>query len=277
MTSSEKYWEDREKELYKLYEKESNTVVKDLKKAYLKSFTDIKTEIKAYKYDHGSYEETAANNLLAKIEAILKSLFELEENTLSTNIMTFYETNKARVGKFLQDAGITDLVVETVDAFGNVVKETRNMLTYAVHNVQAVENVLKEKFLGHNFSSRIWNNKAKLSFTLKSSLTEGLIRGESYAKIANRINKQMGTSFYNCERLARTELKRAVDKSKLDKYAEAGITQYKLRTAHDNRVCEKCKPLDGKIFNISDAKPGVNYLLHPNCREVIIPVVDLTV
>ena len=275
MSNSAEYWKRRNDELHKIYEKESMNVVKELKKAYTKSFNDIKTEVKSYKFDHNSYEEVSANNLLARIEAILNALFELEETTLTTNLMDFYSSTKARVGHFLRQANIVNIVTQSINSAGYLLDKTIEMISYNVPNIKAVELVIKEKFLGHNYSDRIWNNKAKLSFTLKSSLTEGLIRGEGVKKIANRINKQMGTSYYNCERLARTEMSRVMEKAQLDSYAENGIEEFQIITAHDNRVCDKCKAMNGKIFKIADAKPGVNYCLHPNERCDLLPVTNL--
>ena len=35
----------------------------------------------------------------------------------------------------------------------------------------------------------------------------------------------------------------------------------------NERTCEICGELDGKVFFVKDAKPGANYPpLHPNCR-----------
>lgn len=272
MSNSAEYWKQRNDELHKIYEKESLLVVNELKKAYLKSFNEITTEVKAYKFDNKSYNELATENLLAKIEAILNALFELEESTLTENLMNFYVTTKARVVNFVKESDIKNIVTETISEAGRMVTKTIDMLMYNVPNLKAVELVIKEKFLGHNYSDRIWNNKAKLSVTLKDSLTEGLIRGEGIKKISNRVNKQMGTSFYNCERLVRTEMDRVMSKAELDGYAEMGIEEFEILTARDNRVCDKCKAMDGKIFKIADAKPGINYTLHPNGRCDLLPV-----
>lgn len=255
--NNEEYWRKRDEEILDLMDEDLIPIIKSLKKAYQQAFADIKNEIKIYKFDNKKkYIESQANDMLKRIDAILKALSELEQTIDTDSLKTAYVTNKARIGEFLNQAGISP-----------------KNLTWNVPNVQAVENVIKEKFFAHNFSDRIWNNKERLSFTLQNTITEGLIKGESYSKMANKLNQQMGTGFYNCERLIRTETKRCVDKAKLDQYAECGIEEYKLITAHDGRVCEKCKAVDGKIFRIKDAKAGVNYTIHPNDRCCIIPII----
>ena len=47
-------------------------------------------------------------------------------------------------------------------------------------------------------------------------------------------------------------------------YQDKGCTRYRLRTNGD--TCKDCSSLDGKIFVISDAESGKNFIpLHPNC------------
>ena len=50
-------------------------------------------------------------------------------------------------------------------------------------------------------------------------------------------------------------------------YKTAGIEKYQILTAIDDRTCEECKKLDGKIFKVSEAKSGINVPpFHPGCR-----------
>lgn len=42
-------------------------------------------------------------------------------------------------------------------------------------------------------------------------------------------------------------------------YGEAGIDQYAYLATLDLRTCPKCGVLDGKVFKVSEAQPGVNY------------------
>lgn len=58
----------------------------------------------------------------------------------------------------------------------------------------------------------------------------------------------------------------------LMEFADAEITRYTISTCGDNRVCEKCKKMDGKSFSVAKAVVGKN--LPPfcdNCRCVILP------
>ena len=54
----------------------------------------------------------------------------------------------------------------------------------------------------------------------------------------------------------------------LQAYKDAGVKKVKWITERDNRVCEKCEPLDGKVFDI-DKVPQIPQ--HYRCRCVLIP------
>lgn len=50
-------------------------------------------------------------------------------------------------------------------------------------------------------------------------------------------------------------------------YKASGIKMYQLLVAMDDKTCEKCKKLNGKIFKVSGAKVGINVPpFHTGCR-----------
>lgn len=49
----------------------------------------------------------------------------------------------------------------------------------------------------------------------------------------------------------------------------AGVQYVKWVTAADEKVCDKCRPLDGKVFRIDEAPPKQHY----NCRCLKIPYI----
>lgn len=59
-----------------------------------------------------------------------------------------------------------------------------------------------------------------------------------------------------------------VDRAQVQAFRDAGITRVMWHTENDDRVCNDCAPLDGKVFDIDDVprKP------HPNCRCWLTPV-----
>ncbi len=53
----------------------------------------------------------------------------------------------------------------------------------------------------------------------------------------------------------------------LEAYKEAGIEHYQFVASFDERTCDFCGGLDGKIIPVSEARAGDNYPpMHANCR-----------
>ena len=50
-------------------------------------------------------------------------------------------------------------------------------------------------------------------------------------------------------------------------YKSAGIDRYKILVARNDKTCDECRKMDGKIFYVSEAKQGINFPpFHQGCR-----------
>ena len=65
-----------------------------------------------------------------------------------------------------------------------------------------------------------------------------------------------------------------LNREALERYRKAGVRQYKWLSANDERTCNECKKLHGKIFDVNDENAPLPPL-HFGCRCTIIPVIDL--
>lgn len=76
--------------------------------------------------------------------------------------------------------------------------------------------------------------------------------------------------------LAHTEMMRAYHQSTIQEYrnwAEEGvIAQAEWNTARDNRVCDLCNALEGKIFSLDEIEGMIP--LHPECRCTTLPYIE---
>lgn len=140
-------------------------------------------------------------------------------------------------------------------------------------NSSLIRKTLDYPWSGAMFSDRLWNDKEILGRNLRVGLTQSMILGESIPKITERINKNINTSKYNAERVARTETKRVTYCAHNDAYTDMGVEELEYRCANggDSRTCSYCHSDNGKRF-----KRGEEPTLprHPNCRCVYIPVVS---
>ena len=127
-----------------------------------------------------------------------------------------------------------------------------------------------------DFGKRLQANREKLAGYLNNDIAKGIARGDSYDKLSKQICDRFdGVSRRSAYRLLYTEGTRMFNRANSEAFAEAGINQYRYCTAGDNRVCSDCKALEGNVYDISEARDGINYPpMHPWCRCHTEPAVD---
>lgn len=126
---------------------------------------------------------------------------------------------------------------------------------------------------GKHWSNRIWQNKAQLQVALEKGLIDCVSRGVSKDELVKTLMEQFNVGYRKADRIARTELSYVQNKAAMNKYEEAGLDEYEILSAHDERVCEKCKAMNGKRFKIKDMVVGENFPpFHANDRCAILGV-----
>lgn len=134
-----------------------------------------------------------------------------------------------------------------------------------------------------------------LDQTISRSLAEGIAEGRGPRQMArillNRIEKTGGdlTSTDSLGRtmralprartLARTETIRAHHAATINTYRSAGVEGVVVKaewsTAGDDRVCEECEGLEGRVYTLDQIEGMIPR--HPNCRCVALPAEVTTV
>jgi SPP1 gp7 family putative phage head morphogenesis protein len=71
--------------------------------------------------------------------------------------------------------------------------------------------------------------------------------------------------------IARTETLRAHNEGRKVFYRQVGVTRVRWLTAHDERTCPICRPLDGKVFGIEEVQSPPS---HASCRCTTIAVLS---
>jgi SPP1 gp7 family putative phage head morphogenesis protein len=67
---------------------------------------------------------------------------------------------------------------------------------------------------------------------------------------------------------------KAVNSQLCKKNAKEGITKLERLAVLDERTCDKCAALDGKIFTIEEAKV-IDSEAHEGCRCTWVPAIDI--
>lgn len=116
---------------------------------------------------------------------------------------------------------------------------------------------------------------------LRATLLDGVQKGESIDKLADRVEEVFGVEQSRARRIARTEVAEAFNGGRFATMKETGVTQIEWLTARDSRVRETHEDLDGEKVSIGEKfSNGLLYPLDPsgppqeivNCRCVALPV-----
>ncbi|MBD5635832.1 MAG: minor capsid protein, partial [Candidatus Eremiobacteraeota bacterium] len=136
-----------------------------------------------------------------------------------------------------------------------------------------------------DFTDDVVNDeKASLKELIRTAFEDGLelpelardIR-EHFADGVHRVDKNGDERTVDLDAwsrmVARTETARAQNAGTLDGYAAAGVERVIWVTANDERVCQICLPLDGKVANLGEKFEGTNVAAgpaHVGCRCTVV-------
>lgn len=144
-------------------------------------------------------------------------------------------------------------------------------------NKTAVEKAINTAWSndGKTFSNRIWERGDKLANTLRTNLTQSIIRGDNLKTVSKNIDNIMNAGYKNAVRLVRTEVNAIHNSARIDTLKDFDVEEVEINAKLDSRTSDICMDMNGKVVRLADAKAGVTIPpFHPNCRSVIIPFID---
>lgn len=146
-------------------------------------------------------------------------------------------------------------------------KGTGVNIAFSTLDAQTMDAVMSQKFVGYDFSKRIWNNTDRLAGELKDILGVAIATGQSEEKTIRLLRERFDVATKRAARLIRTETAYFHNRAELDAYEEMGFEQYQVLGTLDLRCCSECQGLNQKVFNVKDRKYGENAPpFHPYCR-----------
>lgn len=255
-------------------------------------------EAEAEKYWHG-YVEKAVNfedNFKKRVQEVFdrqernaiaslhKTQKALNRNDIPEILFTLSEENKVAISllipvlrDYFEEAG-----KEALDLVGS--DEVFDM------SHSSVQTFFKSRALQ---GIRKMNRVTRIA--LRSILTDAVRNGEGVDVTARNIRDMFGDAKKDrAERIARTEIMRAGNDATLSGYKQSGVVAGKQWfTALDERVCEWCGPMQGrvKMLDTEFFAKGEDFMgnqghviklgfeaiesppLHPNCRCVLLPII----
>lgn len=257
---------DLQKEIQKIRidaEKDADKQLKKLLRAYKTSMNNIQKEIgQIYaKYSKDGILSVSNKQRLAILQSLNNELRQMyynlgnldEQLTLDSLLNTYQNTYYK--------------TIYTID------KGVKTNINFALLNPKIIEKAVNVRYKGELFSDRIWNNKKLLISRVKSNINRAAIEGKAIDKLYKDISITFGSSAYESKRLLNTELARVVSEAQANIYANTDVVKKVMYDATlDNKTSDICAALDGNIYNANENYPKSPQ--HPNCRSVIIPIVD---
>lgn len=141
-------------------------------------------------------------------------------------------------------------------------------------NLREIKTIVESKWLGSNYSERVWGDTDKLVSKLVEELKAGFIRNETAMDLARRLRQAFNVTRSQAETLARTETTHVITKTTVDRYKEFGYEEYEYLSQIDSRTSKVCRNLNGEKFKLDGYESGLNAPpMHPNCRSTIMPIV----
>ena len=302
---NEQYWLDRKEREITAVEKTSDQFTRDLKHVYTDMAKETQKEIEAFygryatetglslsevRAKLGKSELKSAKEDISKYYAEVKRLGgyspEYREYLLGLSArayMSRLEELQLQINHEIENA-YRIINQDFEEKMGEIYEDSyyRSIFDFqqtmgvssefAVLNSDAIERAVNKKWLGDNYSSRLWTHKDVLLEQLNTTFLRGVAIGQNPRVIAREMRKSIDLKFDkspqgNLERLARTEFIHMANQATMDGYNEHGVKQYKWLAALDEKTCPICGELDGQIFNRDDGQAGLNVPpAHPNCR-----------
>ena len=247
-----KFWEARVIFKDNLLEKYIRKIKNKASKLFKSTKKQILNELKIFYVDTKGteYIKYQSNSLVTKINSLIDTLYKNNKKNITEAFTELYEVMDIEASK-------------DIDANFNAINQNK------------VNEVIEDDWAGLTLSERIEEHKRKLNLSIKEEILKGIKRGDSLQNISRIISDKFDISYTNTMRLVRTEASRVMNEATLNNYKENGIKKYEYMAYLDSKTSKQCKSLDGKVFNIEDAKAGVNLPpMHPNCRSTIIPFLE---
>ena len=172
------------------------------------------------------------------------------------------------------DDGVSQLEAMELPDFKDLTDVKRNALvkrTFATIDRAAVD------FLANYQVQLLGDVSAELASGIKRTVSQGVLTGKSIPEVARDIGRVVKdkdafrragkTVFKTAQRratlIARTETLRAHNEGRKVFYRQVGVTKVRWLITDDERTCDICRPLDGKVFGIDKVEGPPK---HPGCR-----------
>lgn len=287
-TPSNIYWRVREEQQHKKNLQESVKHDKELEKIYRSMQVSIQKDIDAFYTRYATKEGISMAEAKKRADKLdIEAYAEKAKKYVATHDLSERANTEMRLYNMTMKVNRLELLkanigMELVEKFEDMndymddkltertageLKRQAGILGGSVYKSEEMAaSIVGASFHSATYSDRIWAHQDQLKYELHKLLSIGLIQGVNPKKLASEVSKLFGVSLRNAQRLMRTEMARVQTDAQFESYKRNGFEYYQYHTL-GARACPICRPLDGKIFKVSEMLISENAPpMHPNCR-----------
>lgn len=283
---AEDYWIKREKDHIEQAIKDDKVLLRKISDTYDRAMNEITKEIDAFYSNYATKEGITMADAVKRVKASDTQAFALKAKKMVEDLdfsdganekLKLYnltmkvnrlEMLKANIGLELTSMSNDELFsMRTAleqQVYDELERQAGILGQSVIVNKKLVETIVNASYQNATFSERIWSNHDELKAELDKLLSRGMIQGKNPRVLARDVQKTLGASKYNAERLMITELARTQTAAQEAAFDEYGYDEVEWIAEPD--ACEVCKPRDGKIYKVKDIGTKIMIPSHPFCR-----------
>lgn len=187
-----------------------------------------------------SYADMQKYNRLEKLQqTINRQLTELTKNT--TKLIKTNSSNAFQTGYYM-------------NAFE--IYKVKASLSFSIVDKKVIQASVENPISGLTLTETLNKNRADVIMSIKRQITQGLLKGESYGKMADRVAEILNRDITKAIRVVRTEAHRNQNQGHLHAVEEAdkkGVKMKKIWYATlDNRTRDSHRLMDGQTVNVGE-------------------------
>ncbi|UQD52314.1 hypothetical protein C0971_10050 [Bacillus methanolicus] len=135
--------------------------------------------------------------------------------------------------------------------------DTLSRLAYSTVSAETITAMIENPISGLTLSQRLEKNRASIIYTIQQEITQGLVQGETYRTMVNRIKGALEYDTVKSMRIVRTEAHRVKENAKLDAAIHANKNGVIILKTWNTMKDERVRP--GRGIGKKDAKHAANH------------------
>ena len=222
-------------------EKMSKNTQKEIIKEFSRALKEMRGSLAMY------YEKYSKDGVLTYSEMAKYNRLKALNDELSKKLASIYKSN----GKNIK--GLLENVYNEAYLGAGYAIETEAMvnLKFAMINMDTITASIENPISGLTLSERLEKHRGDIIINIKSEVTQGLIRGEGYGKIAKRIKNKLDGDASKAIRVAQTETHRVLGDARETGFQKAQDMGIELKKVWDATLDAKTRSshqsLDGQV------------------------------